>query len=207
MLYLLRHGESEGNVDNTAYERKGHNIDLTDKGKIQASSAGTYLRKTVWRLSHVYSSPLLRATQTTKFVLRSMHGFFDVDEVHIANHIYEQASNPSSPHEYSVNWKRYVQDVHYAYGDPGFEESFHSMVHDRCVPFANMLREQYLRAAAHLRTDEPEVLVVSHDLFLRGLRLAMTNSVTPEAMLDAVQHSSKIQNGQVIPMPFILSTT
>lgn len=45
-IILVRHGESEGNVDTSAYARKGDaNVELTEKGWEQAQQLGIFLRK------------------------------------------------------------------------------------------------------------------------------------------------------------------
>ena len=44
-IFLVRHGESLGNVDETAYARMGdHNVPLTDLGVQQAVLSGQFIR-------------------------------------------------------------------------------------------------------------------------------------------------------------------
>ncbi|MCC3775611.1 histidine phosphatase family protein [Streptomyces sp. UNOB3_S3] len=65
-IVLLRHGESEGNVDDTVYEREpDHALSLTAKGRDQAERAGELLRELFGdeRIS-AYVSPYRRAHQT-----------------------------------------------------------------------------------------------------------------------------------------------
>ncbi|MFI1971353.1 histidine phosphatase family protein [Streptomyces cinnamoneus] len=65
-IVLLRHGESEGNVDDTVYEREpDHALALTDAGRKQVEKAGAYLRELFEgeRVS-VYVSPYRRTHQT-----------------------------------------------------------------------------------------------------------------------------------------------
>lgn len=46
-IVLIRHGESEGNVDDTVYEREpDHALALTPRGQQQAAEAGIALRST-----------------------------------------------------------------------------------------------------------------------------------------------------------------
>lgn len=65
-IILVRHGQSEGNVDDSVYERvPDHRIALTSKGIEQATATGARLRSIVTDESvDVYCSPYLRARQT-----------------------------------------------------------------------------------------------------------------------------------------------
>lgn len=70
-LYLIRHGQSQGNVgydkeDLTPQER--HDPILTDKGVLQAQLAGKHLSKVDFDI--VYSSGLLRAIRTATEILK-----------------------------------------------------------------------------------------------------------------------------------------
>lgn len=65
-IVLLRHGESEGNIDDTVYEREpDHALSLTATGRKQAEQAGVALRELFGdeRVS-AYVSPYRRAHQT-----------------------------------------------------------------------------------------------------------------------------------------------
>lgn len=66
-IYLVRHGESQANVDVTLYQRMpDHAIPLSEKGRAQAEAAGRYLLAMLPRGEHVrlWCSPYLRARQT-----------------------------------------------------------------------------------------------------------------------------------------------
>lgn len=65
-IILVRHGESEGNVDDSVYERvPDHRLSLTPKGFEQARQTGEVLRGILGGESvDVYASPYLRARQT-----------------------------------------------------------------------------------------------------------------------------------------------
>lgn len=60
LLYLLRHGESEGNRDNKFRGRI--DFGLTERGKIQAQQAGSFLKGVPFDI--IYTSPLKRAYDT-----------------------------------------------------------------------------------------------------------------------------------------------
>ncbi|HET8988375.1 MAG TPA: phosphoglycerate mutase family protein, partial [Humibacillus sp.] len=65
-IILVRHGESEGNVDETVYERvPDHRLSLTETGLLQAQQTGEVLRTLLDGGSvEAYVSPYLRTRQT-----------------------------------------------------------------------------------------------------------------------------------------------
>jgi len=63
---FLRHGESEGNV---AGRMQGHRDQhLTDTGREQARATGAWFRRNGITVDRLFSSPLLRATETSQIV-------------------------------------------------------------------------------------------------------------------------------------------
>jgi len=67
-IFLVRHGESEGNVAHVINDNPVRIVNLTDKGRMQAHAAGEKLRAT--RFSHAYASEFPRARQTAEILLR-----------------------------------------------------------------------------------------------------------------------------------------
>jgi len=71
-IILVRHGESEGNIDSSAYVRKGDcNVSLTETGCAQALAAGLFLRDfytssntTEW--PRIFVSPYQRTLETLR---------------------------------------------------------------------------------------------------------------------------------------------
>lgn len=75
-LILLRHGQSEANVDHTIYQHKDdHLIELTNLGKSQAESAGEYIKEIIGDTSRldVFVSPYTRTMQTWEAVKKGLH--------------------------------------------------------------------------------------------------------------------------------------
>src|SRR5690242_17518226 len=65
-IVLLRHGESQGNYDDSVYEHiPDHALELTAKGRLQARNAGEHLRE-IFGAERVsaYVSPYRRTHQT-----------------------------------------------------------------------------------------------------------------------------------------------
>jgi len=69
-IFLIRHGESEGNIDLNTYARKqDFKLLLTETGKQQAIDAGRYLKEKIGDESvFFYVSPLWRTRMTFEFV-------------------------------------------------------------------------------------------------------------------------------------------
>jgi len=66
LLYMVRHGESLGNQTHSFL---GHtDLALTDKGRLQATLAGKYLRGKGIVPDAVWASPLVRAYETARLV-------------------------------------------------------------------------------------------------------------------------------------------
>ncbi|MBC3844194.1 histidine phosphatase family protein [Streptacidiphilus sp. 4-A2] len=65
-IVLVRHGESEGNVDDSIYERvPDHALELTERGRKQAAATGEELRAVLGdEPVQAYVSPYLRTRQT-----------------------------------------------------------------------------------------------------------------------------------------------
>jgi broad specificity phosphatase PhoE len=72
-IILIRHGESEGNIDKTMYNQKpDYALLLTEKGKQQAEAAGVALKELVQdEKIRFYVSPLFRTRQTFRQIIKS----------------------------------------------------------------------------------------------------------------------------------------
>ncbi len=70
-LYLIRHGESIGNVWEDAYRNDACNF-LSPYGVQQAQLCGAYLKRRGITFDHVISSNLTRARQTTAHLLAEL---------------------------------------------------------------------------------------------------------------------------------------
>lgn len=85
-IYLLRHGESEGNIQRINQGRI--DMPLTERGRAQAATAGRWLAKLGVEPEVIYASPLRRAWETAEIVAShfahaySMHEAADVIEYH-----------------------------------------------------------------------------------------------------------------------------
>lgn len=82
-IYLVRHGQSEGNLKNLWYGSS--DLPLTDLGREQARQAGAKLRDISF--AACYASPLIRAHDTAKLVMEGrsepIHILPDLREQHM----------------------------------------------------------------------------------------------------------------------------
>ena len=69
-LVLIRHGESQWNLENrfTGW----HDVDLTDTGVAQAKTAGQLMKDAGFEFDQAYTSVLLRAIKTLNISLEEM---------------------------------------------------------------------------------------------------------------------------------------
>lgn len=69
MIYLVRHGESEANIQKRYSGIT--DVDLSQKGRLQAAAAGQNL--VTEKISHIYSSPLRRSKDTAKIICKEIN--------------------------------------------------------------------------------------------------------------------------------------
>jgi 2,3-bisphosphoglycerate-dependent phosphoglycerate mutase len=69
-LFLIRHGESMADLLDV-YEGRA-DFDLTERGKKQAVQMSKYM-KSHYNVTKIYSSPLMRASQTASFLAKEFH--------------------------------------------------------------------------------------------------------------------------------------
>ena len=88
-IFLIRHGESAGNLDINRYATdKDHNVPLTEFGYQQALNAGKFLKKHFDehpelkdKKIRVYYSPYLRTRQTLEGILEGAEGTIDKTKI------------------------------------------------------------------------------------------------------------------------------
>lgn len=64
VIYLVRHGQSKGNKENRMRGR--HDFPLTAEGEQQAKALAKIAKE--WDLSAIFTSPLIRAKKTAKYI-------------------------------------------------------------------------------------------------------------------------------------------
>lgn len=81
-IIVLRHGQSEGNIDKSVYDRiPDYRIQLTQKGREQAAKAAEHLaREFGERPVGVYVSPFVRTIQTEELAARNLNKAFRTED-------------------------------------------------------------------------------------------------------------------------------
>lgn len=76
-IFLMRHGESEGNVAGIINDDPVRDVSLTQRGREQAEFAADALRSVYF--THAYASEFPRARQTAEIVLRRQTCSLEID--------------------------------------------------------------------------------------------------------------------------------
>jgi broad specificity phosphatase PhoE len=168
-LVLVRHGESQANVDRSTYSRvPDWKIELTEKGQAQASECGARLRSQILRdvPTYFYVSPYVRARQTLNQILRSFPAE-QIVGVREDERIREQEMGNFQPIEMMDHvWKEREVLGRFHYRFPGGENG--ADVADRVSSFLDSLfRERQGLRPHEERFNETNVVIVCHGLFLR----------------------------------------
>ncbi|HEX6347575.1 histidine phosphatase family protein [Umezawaea sp.] len=161
-IILLRHGQSLGNVDESAYCRvPDHSLPLTALGESQARSTGPAIRSLIGEGPvAVYVSPYLRTRKT----LAGLELGPLVDRVVAEPRLREQDwGNLQDPVQQEVLKHQRHAFGHFFFRLPNGESG--ADVDDRLAAFLGELELHMRKDAEHPRT----VLVVSHGLTIRLL--------------------------------------
>ncbi|HJO91906.1 MAG TPA: histidine phosphatase family protein [Victivallales bacterium] len=138
-LYFIRHGESEANVQKV-FSNRGIKHGLTSKGILQAEEASKQLYE--YKINQIYSSPLLRAQQTT----RILHKVLNNCPVKIANELRE-ADTGFEDEIYENCWLQHIELVNQWLSGINHErkindgENFND-IKKRFLPFINKILEK-----------------------------------------------------------------
>jgi len=84
MIYFIRHGESQANVDNTF---SGPDSFITENGRAQSQAAGEKLVADGIVIDRIISSTYERATETAKIITKAIG--FDVDKIQYDHRLVE----------------------------------------------------------------------------------------------------------------------
>jgi broad specificity phosphatase PhoE len=158
-IILVRHGESEGNVDDTIYEHvPDHRINLTPRGVEQARRTGDKLRELLdGEPVHVYVSPYRRTRQT----LEALGLPVAADDVRVEPRLREQDwANFQDPED--IAEQRALRDRYghfyyrFTHGESG------SDVYDRVSTFLESMFRKFETPRA-----PRNIVIVTHGLTMR----------------------------------------
>lgn len=163
-LYLLRHGESEGNKDGKFRGRA--DFPLTERGKMQAEDASYFLEKI--KIGRIYSSPLIRAFDTAEIIGRKKDISVKIDERF--NNIFlgdwENRYKTEIRENFPVEWKIWVNDP--------------ENLNMKGMETLDAVRKRSVEAANELCSNEKDgVLIVTHRAVIKPLISGLLNINKP----------------------------
>jgi probable phosphoglycerate mutase len=146
-IYFARHGQSEANVLRVISNR-GYQHPLTEQGRQQARALADALRAVP--LTHIYTSPLLRAVETAQIVASSQGLTYLIADAlrEYDCGILEGRADPQAWAQYETTWRDWLERGQPDSHPPG-GESFHDL-RARFVPFINQLVQQHSGTPARL---------------------------------------------------------
>ncbi|CAF3888283.1 unnamed protein product [Rotaria sp. Silwood1] len=163
-IFLVRHGESQANVDLTLYGRiADHDIELTKKGCEQAIEAGKKLHSLIGEESiYVYMSPYKRSKQTWLCIQKSFSLWQIIGEREDPRLREQEFGNLADLKTRTQVLKERDRLGHFFYrflcGESGAD------VYDRVSLFLDSLFRE-MDNGHHDSTQN--ILIVSHELFIR----------------------------------------
>ena len=115
MLYFIRHGESEANLEGLFAGQKDDSH-LTDTGREQARMASRELKKRQIKIDHIVSSPLKRAYETATVIANELG--LDSTQVVLDERVqeYDMGAYTGQPHQR-------VSSIEFVYSE-GAEDPF-----------------------------------------------------------------------------------
>lgn len=181
-IILIRHGQSEANIDPELYKVKPDNkIRLTEKGRQQAREAGKRLKEIVKDESiRFYVSSYQRTRETYEGLLESLKenkGYTTFD-----NRIREQEyGNLQSDMDRQFKDMNKVGELYYRFkgGENGAD-----VFNRACLFTEHLFRE--IESIEYKKRDN--VIIVTHDLFIRLFMLNFLNSDLDVYMLNNIRH-------------------
>jgi broad specificity phosphatase PhoE len=170
-VIFVRHGESQANIDRVFANRPGDQNNLTPVGVAQAESLARALAGR--GISHVYTSPLLRASQTAAIIARMLGvPLIETD----ALREYDVGDYEGLPYggDNAWRWERYMAvEQDWRDGVQGTRHPGGESLTDLEARFLPLMHDL---AASH----EPgeTVLAVSHGGFLRAVLPSLLPDIT-----------------------------
>ncbi|QSY92746.1 phosphoglycerate mutase family protein [Rhizobium bangladeshense] len=180
-LFLVRHGESLGNINEQAYRQFGdHNVPLTQWGYRQASEAGSAIASFLRALPsarrgklHIWYSPFLRTRQSKDALLEALPESFvgDIREDYLLREqdfglfteIYDHAERKQKFPEEFEKWARLRNNSGKFYARPPDGES-RADVAQR----VRLFLQTVMRDAEH---DDHNVAIVGHGVTNRAVEM------------------------------------
>jgi 2,3-bisphosphoglycerate-dependent phosphoglycerate mutase len=201
-LVLLRHGQSQWNLDNkfTGWV----DVDITEKGRKEAEEAGRLMREAGLRFDIAYTSVLIRAIHTLQTALDAMnqawipvHKHWRLNERHYgALQGLDKAETTAKYGEQQVKiWRR-------SYDIPPPPMGENDGGHPRFDWRYSRLDEKVLPATESLKTTLDRVMPYWHDLIAPQLKLGQTVLVTAHgnSLRALYKYLNKISDQDIVEL-------
>lgn len=162
-IILVRHGQSEGNVNKNIYKEKpDYSVHLTELGRRQAHDVGKNLKELIGNVDRVkfYTSPFWRARETTAEIKK----WFDPSQcepVYEDARLREQEWGHKSGRAFQMEYEREREEYgHFYWRFPNGESC--ADVYDRVSDFLNTLFRDFNKI------NFPEnAIIVNHGMTMR----------------------------------------
>ncbi|KRX06459.1 hypothetical protein PPERSA_05072 [Pseudocohnilembus persalinus] len=168
-IILIRHGESEGNVDDTKYAYKADNkIELTEKGKKQAYQIGKQLKQLIGN-NYVlfYYSPFVRTIQTLNEIKKSFDpsNYREKEDCRLRELEWGNLQTwnlDAKQRQQIIDERNTVGKFYYRFqsGESGCD------VYNRICSFLGSFKRQIKKDLTHKRKKN-DVVIVAHGLTIR----------------------------------------
>ncbi|KAM3286397.1 phosphoglycerate mutase-like protein AT74 [Capsicum chacoense] len=194
-IILVRHGESEGNLEKSVYrDVPDHRVQLTEGGKEQAKKAGELIRSVVGQYCKIYFyvSPFLRTRETLKeigaaFSSSEITGVRE--ECRLREMDYAKFQNTEKMAEYKKERERYGK---FFYRFPNGDSA--ADVYDRISGFVESLWRdiEMNKIPESSDNDNLNIVMISHGLTIRILLMRLFSWTT-----EQVESLTSPENGEV----------
>jgi broad specificity phosphatase PhoE len=189
-LYFIRHGESEANIQHVISNRESP-FGLTPRGKEQANALAENLKGIP--ITAIYSSPVLRARETTEILSQSLHLSYQVTEAlrEYDCGVLEEKSDAASWKLHSEIAEDWTVNHNYLRKPEGGENFLE--IKKRFIPFIENFTQNHLNSQNHslfvshgglLQLMLPEILTnIDHD-FVKSHGIDHTQCIIAELLMD-----------------------
>ena len=177
ILYFVRHGESEANVQHVISNRES-TFALTERGREQAQNLAEQLSDIPF--TAIFSSPILRARETAEILSRSFHLPYQVTEAlrEYDCGILEEQSDEESWRSHRGFYEDWTVRHNYS-NKPEGGECF-TEIRERFVPFIESFK----------REGDDHILLIGHGgLFHLMLPLVLTNIDDEFVRMHGLSHT------------------
>lgn len=160
-VYLVRHGESQSNIDSSLYFKKDHfdhKTQLSEKGQIQAQECNVALKEILKGSCSVFVSPYQRAQETMQLAIKDLNVTSLVTDVRLRE---QEFKDFPSEEDWRQKKERAKLRGKLFYRFKNAESG--ADVVNRVSNFYNQLRMDIL-----MKSVEQDVVIICHEIVIRS---------------------------------------